>query len=31
MHTVPFTNHPVGDVWEQNMYMKDLLASKLKT
>jgi len=27
MHTVPFTNQPVGDVWEQNVYMKDLLAS----
>ncbi|HVF24916.1 MAG TPA: TIM barrel protein [Anaerolineales bacterium] len=31
MHTIPFTNQPVGDVWEQNVYMKDLLASKLKT
>ena len=31
MHTVPFTNQPVGDVWEQNVYMKDLLAGKLKT
>jgi sugar phosphate isomerase/epimerase len=31
MHTVPFTNQPVGDVWEQNVYMKDLLASTLKT
>jgi sugar phosphate isomerase/epimerase len=27
MHTVPFTNQPVGDVWEQNVYMKELLAS----
>lgn len=26
MHTAPFTNQPVGDVWEQNVYMKDLLA-----
>lgn len=31
MHTAPFTNQPVGDVWEQNVYMKDLLAGKLKT
>ena len=31
MHTLPFTNQPVGDVWEQNVYMKDLLASKLQT
>jgi sugar phosphate isomerase/epimerase len=31
MHTVPFTNQPVGDVWEQNVYMKDLLASTLET
>jgi sugar phosphate isomerase/epimerase len=30
MHTAPFTNQPVGDVWEQNMYMKDLLVSKLE-
>jgi sugar phosphate isomerase/epimerase len=30
MHTTPFTNEPVGDVWEQNVYMRDLLASKLK-
>lgn len=30
MPTVPFTNEPVGDVWEQNVYMKDLLASKLE-
>ena len=26
MHTAPFTNQPVGDVWEQNVYMRDLLA-----
>lgn len=26
MHTAPFTNQPVGDVWEQNVYMKELLA-----
>ena len=31
MHTLPFTNQPVGDVWEQNVYMKDLLTSKLET
>jgi sugar phosphate isomerase/epimerase len=31
MHTMPFTNQPVGDAWEQNVYMKDLLASRLKT
>jgi hypothetical protein len=30
MHTQPFTNEPVGDVWEQNVYMKDLLKSTLK-
>ncbi len=31
MHTTPFTNQPVGDVWEQNVYMKNLLASSLET
>ncbi|HEX5807223.1 MAG TPA: TIM barrel protein [Anaerolineales bacterium] len=31
MHTAPFTNQPVGDVWEQNVYMKELLAGTLKT
>ena len=31
MHTTPFTNQPVGDVWEQNVYMKDLLVSRLET
>lgn len=31
MHTTPFTNRPVGDVWEQNVYMKELLARMLKT
>jgi sugar phosphate isomerase/epimerase len=30
MHTAPFTNQPVGDVWEQNVYMKDLLTRTLK-
>ena len=30
MHTAPFTNQPVGDVWEQNVYMKDLLARRLQ-
>lgn len=29
MHTAPFTNQPVGDVWEQNVYMKELLSSAL--
>ena len=29
MHTTPFTNQPVGDVWEQNVYMKDMLAGSL--
>jgi sugar phosphate isomerase/epimerase len=27
MHTAPFTNQPVGDVWEQNVYMRDFLAN----
>jgi sugar phosphate isomerase/epimerase len=31
MHTAPFTNQPVGDVWEQNVYMKSLLTRELKT
>src|SRR5215216_355751 len=31
MHTLPFTNQPVGDVWEQNVYMKNLLRNVLKT
>lgn len=30
MHTAPFTNQPVGDVWEQNVYMESLLVSELK-
>lgn len=30
MHTMPFTNQPVGDVWEQNVYMKSLLAERLQ-
>ena len=30
MHTAPFTNQPVGDVWEQNVYMKGLLANRLE-
>jgi sugar phosphate isomerase/epimerase len=30
MHTAPFTKEPVGDVWEQNVYMKGLLANTLK-
>ena len=31
MHTAPFTNQPVGDVWEQNVYMKELLLRRLET
>ncbi len=31
MHTAPFTNQPVGDVWEQNVYMKDFLMGRLET
>ena len=31
MHTTPFTKQPVGDVWEQNVYMKEMLASTLTT
>jgi hypothetical protein len=31
MHTMPFANQPVGDVWEQNVYMRDLLKSTLET
>lgn len=30
MHTTPFTNQPVGDVWEQNVYMKGMLAAALQ-
>jgi sugar phosphate isomerase/epimerase len=30
MHTAPFSNQPVGDVWEQNVYMKTLLEKTLK-
>ena len=30
MHTAPFTNQPVGDVWEQNVYMKELLQHRLQ-
>jgi hypothetical protein len=29
MHTAPFTNQPVGDAWEQNVYMRDFLANSL--
>jgi hypothetical protein len=29
MHTLPFSNEPVGDVWEINVYMRDLLAEEL--
>jgi sugar phosphate isomerase/epimerase len=31
MHKAPFTNQPVGDVWEQNVYMKELLENSLQT
>jgi hypothetical protein len=31
MHTVPFTNQPVGDAWQQNVYMKELLLNTLET
>ena len=27
MHTLPFENKPVGDAWELNVYMRDMLAS----
>jgi hypothetical protein len=30
MHTLPYTNEPVGDVWEINVYMRDLLAKELQ-
>ena len=30
MHTAPFTNQPVGDAWEQNVYMKELLLRRLE-
>jgi sugar phosphate isomerase/epimerase len=30
MHTAPFTKQPAGDVWEQNVYMKNLLANRLE-
>ena len=29
MHTHPFTREPVGDAWEMNVYMKDLLQKEL--
>ena len=31
MHTAPFTNQPVGDAWEQNVNMRDLLVGTLET
>jgi sugar phosphate isomerase/epimerase len=31
MHTLPFTNQPVADVWETNTYMKELLQTALTT
>ena len=30
MHTLPFTNQPVGDVWEINVYMKEMLKQRLE-
>ncbi len=30
MHTLPFTNEPVADVWDINVYMKDLLQNVLE-
>ncbi|HET6567324.1 MAG TPA: TIM barrel protein [Rhodothermales bacterium] len=29
MHTAPFTDEPVADTWEVNVYMRNLLASEL--
>jgi len=29
MHTLPYTNEPVGDVWNINVYMKELLKKTL--
>jgi sugar phosphate isomerase/epimerase len=29
MHTIPFTNEPVRDAWEINVYMKEFLADAL--
>jgi hypothetical protein len=31
MHTHPFSNEPVADVWEINVYVKDLLERVLET
>lgn len=30
LHTLPFTNKPVGDVWEINLAMKNILNEKIK-
>jgi len=30
MHTLPFTNEPVRDAWEVNVYMRDMLARALE-
>lgn len=30
MHTVPFENKPIGDAWETNVYMRDMLQSVLE-
>lgn len=31
MHTLPFTNQPVADAWEINVYMRDFLREALRT
>lgn len=31
MHTQPFTNEPVADTWEVNVYLRDLLRERLVT
>jgi sugar phosphate isomerase/epimerase len=30
MHTLPFTNQPVGDVWEINVYMREMLQNAIR-
>jgi len=30
MHTLPFSNQPVADTWETNVYMKELLQQSLR-
>jgi hypothetical protein len=29
MHTIPYTNQPVADVWELNVWMRDMLQENL--